>query len=98
MGEIKWQSLHPLWPPPAVSADLGDLMLLVFTQDGVPTWEVRYRRVVDNENDDLVASGTADTFEAAKSAALLRQQRRPCSRGRMRSSSKDAVCGAQIHN
>ena len=49
-------------------------MLLVFTQDGVPTWEVRYRNVVDNENNDLIASGAADTFEAAKSAALLRQQ------------------------
>jgi hypothetical protein len=71
MGEIKWQSLPPLWPPPAVSADLGNSVLLVFTQDGVPTWEVRYRRVVDNESDDLVASGTADTFEAAKSAALF---------------------------
>ena len=71
MGEIKWQPLPPLWPPPAVSADMENLMLLVFTEDGVPTWEVRRRDAADSEVDDLVASGTADTFEAAKLAALF---------------------------
>ena len=43
--------------------------MLVFTQDGVPTWEVRRRSKADNDDLDLIISGTADTFEAAKSAA-----------------------------
>ena len=35
--------LPALWPEPAVWTDVGELMLLVFTQDGVPTWEVGRR-------------------------------------------------------
>ena len=42
-------------------------MLLVFTQDGVPTWEVHG----GSDRRDLGATGTADTFEAAKGAALF---------------------------
>ncbi len=47
-------------------------MLLVFTENNVPTWEVR-RKVKrgDGRGDDLVVGGTADTFEAAKAAALF---------------------------
>ena len=69
MAEIEWKPLPPLWPPPAEFADVGECMLLVFTQDSVPTWEVR-RRSGGNET-DLIVSGTADTFEAAKAAALF---------------------------
>ena len=47
-------------------------MLLVFTEDNVPTWEVRRKaKKVDGRDDDLVVGGTADTFEAAKAAALF---------------------------
>lgn len=45
-------------------------MLLVFTQDGVPTWEIRRKDAASTEDDDLIANGAADTFEVAKSAAL----------------------------
>ena len=31
----------PQWPSPAVSTDVGGFMLLVFTEDDAPTWEVR---------------------------------------------------------
>jgi hypothetical protein len=41
-------------------------MLLVFTQDGAPMWEVRRRAAADGPRDDLVASGGADTFESGK--------------------------------
>ena len=58
-------------PQPAVWTDVPELMLLVFTQDGVPTWEVRRRVKARGDNDDLIASGTADKFEAAKAAALF---------------------------
>jgi hypothetical protein len=51
-------------------------MLLVFTQDGVPTWEVSRRAKVGSGRDDLVANGTADTFEAAKAAALFEARAR----------------------
>jgi hypothetical protein len=63
-----------LWPSPAVSTDLGEFMLLVFTQDGAPIWEVRLRAKV--VGDDLVTSGGADTFEAAKAAALFEARAR----------------------
>ena len=46
-------------------------MLLVFTQDGVPTWEVGLRAKAGSSRHDLIANGTADTFEAAKAAALF---------------------------
>ena len=47
-------------------------MLLVFTEHNVPTWEVRRKaKKVDDREDDLVVCGTADTFAAAKSAALF---------------------------
>jgi hypothetical protein len=45
-------------------------MLLVFTEDDVPTWEVR-RKTKRGGGSDLVVGGTADTFEAAKAAALF---------------------------
>ena len=44
--------------------------MLVFTQDGVPIWEVRRREITDR-SDDLVLDGRADTFEAAKAAELF---------------------------
>jgi hypothetical protein len=73
MVNIDWQPLPSLWPSPAVSTDVGDFMLLVFTEHNVPTWEVRRKaKKVDGHNDDdLVVGGTADTFEAAKAAALF---------------------------
>ena len=52
--------------------DVGGFMLLVFTEHHVPTWEVRRKaKKVDGRDDDLVVGGTADTFEAAKAAALF---------------------------
>ena len=71
MADIEWQPLPTLWPQPAVWTDVGELTLLVFTQDGVPTWEVNRRGNAGSSRDDLIASGTADTFEAAKAAALF---------------------------
>jgi hypothetical protein len=71
MADVEWQPLPALWPAPAVWTDVGELMLLVFAQDGVPTWEVNRRAKAGSSRDDLIASGTADTFEAAKAAALF---------------------------
>ena len=67
MAEIEWKPLPPLWPLPAEFADVGECILLVFTQDSVPTWEVRIRS--NDHETDLMVAGTADTFEAAKAAA-----------------------------
>jgi len=36
MAEIEWKPLPRLWPSPAVYTDIGEFMLLVFTQEGVP--------------------------------------------------------------
>jgi hypothetical protein len=66
-----WTPLPSLWPEPAASRTIGKYELPVFTQDGVPTWEVRYDvRQSPARCCDLIASGTADSFEAAKAAAL----------------------------
>ena len=47
-------------------------MLLVLSEDNVPTWEVRRKTKKGGGGDsDLVIGGTADTFEAAKAAALF---------------------------
>src|ERR1700730_11801231 len=60
MADVEWQPLPALWPEPAVWTDVGELMLLVFTQDGVPTWEVSRRAEAGSSRDDLIANGTAD--------------------------------------
>jgi hypothetical protein len=43
MADVEWQPLPPCGPEPAVWIDVGELMLLVFTQDAVRTWEVSRR-------------------------------------------------------
>jgi hypothetical protein len=71
MADIEWKALPALWPSPAEFADVGELMLLVFTQNGAPIWEVRRRVMARNNADNLIIDGGADTFEAAKAAALF---------------------------
>jgi hypothetical protein len=56
MADVEWQPLPALWPEPAVWTDVGELMLLVFTQDGVPTWEVNRRAKAGRSRDALIAS------------------------------------------
>ncbi len=78
MADIDWRALPPIWPSPAVWADVGDLMLLIFMQDSVPRWEVRRREeYIDGLDGDLIVGGGADTFEAAKAAALFEATTRP---------------------
>ena len=68
MADVEWQPLPALWPDPALWTDVGELMLLVFTQDGVPTWEVSRRAKAGSSRDDLIANGTA---------TLSRRQKHP---------------------
>jgi hypothetical protein len=42
----------------------------------VPTWEVSRRVKPGGSREDLIANGTADTFEAAKAAALFEARAR----------------------
>jgi len=76
MADIEWQPLPPLWPHPGVWTDVRDLMLLVYTQGGVPTWEVSRRAESGSSRDELIANGTADTFEATKATALFEARAR----------------------
>jgi len=70
MADIEWKLLPtPMWPPGSAMADLPGLILEVSFEEGVPTWTVQ-RHKGKNALPDLVASGTADSFEAAKAAAL----------------------------
>lgn len=50
--------------------------MLVFTQDGVPIWEVSRRAKAGSSRDELIANATADTFGAAKAAALFEARAR----------------------
>jgi hypothetical protein len=76
MDDIEWQPLPPLWPEQAVWTEVGEFMFLVFTQDGVLTWEVSRRAKSGRSRDELIANGTADKFEAAKAAALFEARAR----------------------
>ena len=71
MADIEWKPLPtPMWPEGSVMAALpGSIILEVSFEAGVPTWKVQ-RQMDKNALPDLVASGTADSFEAAKAAAL----------------------------
>jgi hypothetical protein len=69
-----WKPLPAMWNSPAVWTDFGELMLLVFTENGVPTWEVHSKVKKGAGGKSLIISGTADTFEAAKAAALFEAQ------------------------
>jgi hypothetical protein len=50
---------------------VGELVLLEFTQDGVPTWDVNRRAKAGSSRDDLTGSGTAETFDTAMAAVLF---------------------------
>jgi hypothetical protein len=68
-----------MWTSPAVWTDVGEQMLLVFTESGVPTWEIHSKTMVGPEGSSMIKSGTADTFEAAKAAALYEAETWPAS-------------------
>jgi hypothetical protein len=70
MAEIEWKPLPtPMWAEGSVMADWSGMMLEASFEQGVPTWKV-LRHMGKNALPALVASGTADSFEAAKAAAL----------------------------
>ena len=70
MADVEWKPLPtPMWPEGSVMADLPGLILEASFDQGVPTWKVQ-RHNGKNALPDLVSSGTADSFEAAKAAAL----------------------------
>jgi len=74
MADIEWKPLPAgLWTPPAVFADMGNLLLQAFTDGGVPTWEIS-KKAGELGEWSTIAKGTADTFEAAKAAALHEAQ------------------------
>ena len=69
MADIDWKPLPtPMWPAGSAMADLSGLILEVSFEEGVPSWKVQRHK--DSTLPDLVASGTADSVEAAKAAAL----------------------------
>jgi hypothetical protein len=45
-------------------------VLQAFTDDGVPTWEIS-KNTGERGEWNIIAKGTADSFEAAKAAALF---------------------------
>jgi len=49
---------------------VGNLFLQAFTDDGVPTWEIS-KKSGERGEWKVIAKGTADSFEAAKAAALF---------------------------
>jgi hypothetical protein len=49
--------------------EAGNLLLEAFIEAGVPTWKVR-EKTSNQLKWTMIAEGTADSFEAAKAAAL----------------------------
>jgi hypothetical protein len=71
MPDIEWKPLPAgLWSTPAAFAEVGVFVLQVYMEDGVPTWEITQNKGKKAEGIS-VAKGTADSFEAAKAAALF---------------------------
>ena len=71
MADIEWKPLPTgLWTPPAVSVEVGNLLIEAFTDHGVPTWEIS-EKTRERGEWHIIAKGTADSFEAAKAAALF---------------------------
>ena len=71
MADVKWKPLPTgLWTPPAVFMEVENLLLQAFMDDGVPTWEISKKTGKRGEW-SIIAKGTADSFEAAKAAALF---------------------------
>jgi hypothetical protein len=56
---------------PAVFVEAGNLLLEAFTDDGAPTWEISSKKTGERSEWNVIAKGTADSFEAAKAAALF---------------------------
>jgi hypothetical protein len=70
MADIEWKPLPtPMWPPGSAMADSSGLILEVSCEEGVPSWKVQ-KRQGENALPFLIGSGTADSVEAAKAAAL----------------------------
>ena len=77
MADIDWKPLPTgLWTPPAVYAEVGDLLLEVFTDDGVPTWKI-LKGTGKRGEWNVIAKGSADSFAAAKAAALFEAEHNP---------------------
>lgn len=71
MADIDWKPLPTgLWTPPAVFVETGNLLLQAFMDHGVPTWEISKKTGTPGEW-NVIAKGIADSFEAAKAAALF---------------------------
>ena len=77
MTDIEWKPMPPgLFGTPALTAELGGLCISAFLEDGLPSWEVRKKVQVKHGNQKeyqwhVIVNGTADSFEAAKAAALF---------------------------
>jgi hypothetical protein len=70
VADTEWKPLPAgLWTPPAVFMEAENLLLEAFMEAGVPTWKVR-EKTSDPLKWNMIAEGTADSFEAAKAAAL----------------------------
>jgi hypothetical protein len=66
MADIDWKPLPTgLWTPPAVFAEMGNLFLQAFTDDGVPTWEIS-KKTGERGEWKVIAKGTADSLRRPK--------------------------------
>jgi hypothetical protein len=74
LADTEWKPLPAgLWTPPAAFMEAGNLLLEASMEAGVPTWKVR-EKTRDPLKWNMIAEGTADSFEAAKAAALYKAE------------------------
>jgi hypothetical protein len=58
--------------------DVGEFMLLVFSPDGVPTWEVRHRTKIGSSGDDLIVTAPPTRFKRRRLRRSSRQVHSRC--------------------
>ena len=72
MADIEWQPLPTLWPSPAIWTDVGECMLLVFTQDGLPIMGSPSQSKLGGSSADLKASLAERVSAITKSTPVHR--------------------------
>ena len=72
MADIDWKPLPTgLWTPPAVFAEVGNLFLQAFTDDGVPTWEIS-KKTAERGEWNVIAKGHFRLLRGGQSGGGLR--------------------------
>src|ERR1700730_6748206 len=97
MADIDWKPLPTgLWTPPAVFAEVGNLFLQAFTDDGVPTWEIS-KKTGERANGTSSPSGLPTPSRRPKRPrSSKREQHREDHKGAWRCGPRSTPCSGLV--